>query len=79
MRKPTFLNNGQKETVRVLVAASLECGFGCALGTELPIYIFPILVICIPVVFLGVCCNNLLHVLRFTSASLNVVFNPIED
>ena len=79
MRKATFLNNGQEESVRVLVTSALECRFSCALGTELSCYIIPIFIICIPIVLLGVCCYNLLHILRFTSTSLNIVFDPIED
>lgn len=79
MCKPTFLNNRQKESVRVLVTSALECRLSRALGTELSRDIIPIFIICIPIVLLGVCCYYLFHVLRFTSAGLDIVFDPIED
>lgn len=79
MREAAFLDNGQEETVGVLITTSLEGGFDRALGTEFSVYIFPILIICIPIIFLGVSCYNLFHVLRFTSTSLNIIFDPIED
>ena len=79
MCKAAFLNNGQEESVRVLVTSTLERRFGCALGTELSRDIIPIFIICIAIVLLGVCCYYLFHVLGFTSAGLNIVFDPIED
>ena len=79
MCKATFLDNWQKETVRVLITSTYGNGFHCARGTKLYGYVFPIFIVCIPIGFLGVCCYNLFHVLRITSTSLDVVFDPIED